>query len=411
MTSLSPDEVADRAGVPPEYVDRLVGLGILEPDETGNLSSTDVQRARIMQLLERSGLPLEGLGEGLRRGVLTTDFMNADTYDRWAALTDTTFEELSASTGVPVDLLTVIREALGYVPPEPGDRMREDEMDVVPLVQLQYEHGFRPAVIGRALRVFGESMRRVAETESDWWRSEVIVPILEAGKGPQELDRVALELSPPMAAASDRALLAIYHGQQANAWVRNILEGLESALTGAGLYEAPERVPAICFLDLTGYTRLTEERGDAVAADLARELSTLVQRRSVLHGGRAVKWLGDGVMFHFPEPERGVLAALDMVETAAQRGMPAAHVGLHAGPVLYQEGDYFGRTVNIAARIADLARPGEVLVSEDVVRASSGDRLTFEEIGPVELKGVSGTLLLFRARRSGTDGSAPAFPA
>jgi adenylate cyclase len=254
-------------------------------------------------------------------------------------------------------------------------------------------------------------MRRVAETESDWWRSEVIMPILESGKGPRELDRVAVELSPPMAAASDEALLAIYHGQQANAWVRNILEGLESALTGAGLHEAPERVPAICFLDLTGYTRLTEERGDAAAADLARELSTLVQRRSVLHGGRAVKWLGDGVMFHFPEPERGVLAALDMVEAAAERGMPAAHVGLHAGPVLYQEGDYFGRTVNIAARIADLARPGEVVVSEEVVQASSGDRFTFEEIGPVELKGVSGSLLLFSVKRSGENDSAPALPA
>jgi adenylate cyclase len=375
------------------------------------LSPTDVQRVRIMQMLERSGLPLEGLGEALRRGVVTTDFMNAETYDRWAALSDTTFEELSASTGVPVELLTVIREALGYVPPEPSDRMREDEMDVVPLVRLQYEHGFRPAVIGRALRVFGDSMRRVAETESDWWRSEVIMPILESGKGPRELDRVAVELSPPMAAASDEALLAIYHGQQANAWVRNILEGLESALTGAGLHEAPERVPAICFLDLTGYTRLTEERGDAAAADLARELSTLVQRRSVLHGGRAVKWLGDGVMFHFPEPERGVLAALDMVEAAAERGMPAAHVGLHAGPVLYQEGDYFGRTVNIAARIADLARPGEVVVSEEVVQASSGDRFTFEEIGPVELKGVSGSLLLFSVKRSGENDSAPALPA
>jgi adenylate cyclase len=89
-----------------------------------------------------------------------------------------------------------------------------------------------------------------------------------------------------------------------------------------------------------------------------------------------------------------------MVEAAAERGMPAAHVGLHAGPVLFQEGDYFGRTVNIASRIADVARPGEVLVSQEVVRKSSTEELGFVEIGAVDLKGVSGSQLLFSAHRS-----------
>jgi adenylate cyclase len=379
----------------------LVGLGILKQDQEGKLSPTDVQRARIMQTLEGAGLPLEGVSEALERGVLSTDFMNAETYDRWASLSDTTFEELSVRTGLPIELLIVVREALGFAPPDPKDRMREDEMGVLPLIQLQYEHGFRPAVIERALRVFGESMRRVAETESDWWRSEVIMPILAAGGGPEALDRVAVELSPPMAAAGDEALLTIYHGQQANAWIRNILEGLESTLENAGLYEVPERVPAICFLDLTGYTRPTEERGDEAAADLARNLSTMVQRHSMRHGGQAIKWLGDGVMFHFPEPAQGVVAGLDMVEAAPRLGVASAHVGLHAGPVLFQEGDYFGRTVNIASRIADYARPGEVVVSEEVVEASKSAALAFTEIGPVELKGVAGAMHLYSAQREG----------
>jgi adenylate cyclase len=400
MTTSWSREVAERAGLPRGFVDRLIDLGILEQDKEGELSSTDVQRARIMQMLESAGLSLDDVGEALRRGVLSTDFMNVETYDRWAAVSDVSFEEMSARTGVPVELLTVVREALGYAPPDPTDRMRDDELGVVPLLQLQCEHGFRPAVIERALRVFGESMRRIAETESDWWRSEVVMPLIDANAGPEALDRAAIELSPPMAKASDKAMLAIYHGQQANSWVRNILAGLESTLESAGLYEAPERVPAICFLDLTGYTRLTEEHGDAAAANLARDLSTLVQQRSVRHGGKAVKWLGDGVMFHFPEPELGVRAALDMVEAAAERGMPAAHVGLHAGPVLFQEGDYFGRTVNIASRIADVARPGEVLVSQEVVRKSSTEELGFVEIGAVDLKGVSGSQLLFSAHRS-----------
>ncbi|MGH8914526.1 MAG: adenylate/guanylate cyclase domain-containing protein [Acidimicrobiia bacterium] len=142
----------------------------------------------------------------------------------------------------------------------------------------------------------------------------------------------------------------------------------------------------MCFLDLTGYTRLTEERGDAAAADLARSLSTMVQQHSVRYGGTAVKWLGDGVMFHFPEPGNGVLAALDMVDAAPDLGLPSAHVGLHAGAVLFEEGDYFGRTVDIAARIADYARPGEVVVSQEVVDASDAEAIHFREIGAVELK-------------------------
>ena len=123
----------------------------------------------------------------------------------------------------------------------------------------------------------------------------------------------------------------------------------------------------------------------------------IVQRSSVAHGGRPVKWLGDGVMFYFREPGPGVVAALEMVDSLKEAGLPPAHVGLHAGPVLFQEGDYFGQTVNVAARIAEYARPGEVLVSQEVVDASEGSHVAFGEIGPVELKGVTSGVRLHAA--------------
>src|SRR4029078_7983520 len=137
-----------------------------------------------------------------------------------------------------------------------------------------------------------------------------------------------------------------------------------------------------------GYTRLTGERGDEAAADLAEVLGRLVSRTANEHGGRPIKWLGDGVMLHFRDPEPGVVAALDMVDGVKSAGLPPAHVGIHAGPVLFQQGDYFGQTVNLAARIADYARPGEVLVTQEVVDAASDSRAIFTEIGPVELKGI-----------------------
>ena len=190
----------------------------------------------------------------------------------------------------------------------------------------------------------------------------------------------------------------MYHGQQARVWTANLIEGFEQMMAQAGLHSRLERPPAVCFLDITGYTRLTQERGDAAAAELAGTVGQLVRRNSVDHGGKPIKWLGDGVMLLFRECSAGVSASLQMVSELSAAGLPPAHVGLHAGPVLFQEGDYFGQTVNIAARIAEYARPGEVLVSEAVAEATSdAGGVTFHEIGPVELKGVAGVLTLLRA--------------
>ena len=130
--------------------------------------------------------------------------------------------------------------------------------------------------------------------------------------------------------------------------------------------------------------------------------------RSIKHGGRAVKWLGDGVMLHFPNPGPGVAAALDMVDGVADAGLPPAHVGLHAGPVIFQEGDYYGRTVNLAARIAGYAQPGQVLVSQALVDLSTGPGLAFTAVGPVELKGVAARPIC--SPRTGRDRPAPASP-
>jgi adenylate cyclase len=395
----SRQEIAHRAGVDPDYVDRLVELGILRPGTGDAFSPGDALRARWVQSLERAGVPLEGMVAAVRDGALSFSFMDVTAFDRFAGLTDTTFHQLSARTGIPLDLLKVVREAVGFAEPRPEDHVREDELSVVPAIELQLAMGFRPAVIERWLRACADSLRRVAETETGWWKTEVGEPLLEGGMGEGEMLEAQADLGSRMAPLSEQALLAIYHGQQEHAWSQSFVEYVEGALEGADLYRRLHRPPAICFLDITGYTRLTEERGDEAAADLAARLATLVRRSSQEHGGQPVKWLGDGVMFYFRDPGPGVLAALDMVEGVATHAIPPAHVGIHAGPVVFQEGDYFGRTVNIAARIAEYARPGEVLVSQEVVDAADAGPVTFTEIGPVELKGVSGTIRLHAARR------------
>ena len=397
-SQFSRQEIAQRAGVDPEYVDRLVELGILAPATGGAFSPGDALRARWLQSFERAGVPLDGVAAAVRDGALSFSHLDVPAFDRFAGLSSTTFRELSSSTGISLELLTVVREAAGFAAPGPEDLVHQHELSVVRVIELELANGFHPVVIERWLRVWGDSLRRIAETETADWRNEVITPLLASGMTAVEMLKVQANLASQLAPLNERALLAIYHGQQEQTWIRETVEQVEDVLERAGLYRRLDRPPAMCFLDITGYTRLTEERGDEAAANLAAQLAHLVRQSSREHGGTPVKWLGDGVMFYFEEPEDAVLAALDMVKLVGSHALPPAHVGIHAGPVVFQEGDYFGRTVNIAARIADYARPGEVLVSQEVVEARNGGPLTFTEIGPVELKGVPGALRLYIAR-------------
>jgi adenylate cyclase len=362
------------------------------------LSPGDVRRLLMAKSLEDAGIPLPDVAAAIQRGALSLDFLDATSFERVARLAAESFQQVSDRTQIPLELLTVIREAVGMAQPSPDDRLREDEMAIVGFIELQLAEGFRPAAIERVLRVQGDSTRRIADAEAAWWNSEVIEPALAAEAGPAEISNA--ELADRIAPVTERSVVAMYHIQQARAWTANIIEGFERLMARAGIRSWLERLPAVCFLDITGYTQLTQERGDEEAAHLASMVARLVQRCSVQRGGKTIKWLGDGVMFYFDDPGQGVRAALEMVDGLAAAGLPPAHVGLHAGPVLFQEGDYFGQTVNLSARIADFAKAGEVLVSQAAADASGGDELLFDEVGHVALKGVAGTVHLLRAHLS-----------
>lgn len=396
MGTYSRDEAASWAGVEPAYLDGLVALGILAPRD-GRFTAGDVRRVLLTRSVEEAGISVEGMAAAMRRGAMSLDFLDAPAYERFAAYAPETYREVSARTGIPHEQLAIIREAMGLPTPSPDERLRADEALVVPFLVAQVAAGFRPAAIERLLRVEGDATRRITESEGAWWVSEVIEPALAAGRG---VDGIAdAELADRISPLAEQSMLAMYHAQQTRAWTANIIDGFEAVLAEAGLHSRLERPPAMCFLDIAGYTRLTEEHGDDAAADIASTVARLVQRTSAPHGGKPVKWLGDGVMFHFRDPGLAATAALEMVEGLAAAGLPPAHVGLHAGPVLFQQGDYFGRTVNLTARIADHARAGEVLVSRELVTLSRDEGLAFHDIGPARLKGVAEPVPLLRAER------------
>jgi adenylate cyclase len=400
MEALSSAELAELAGVTEPEIERLVDLGILVArDGPDPFLAGDLQKIRLAIACERAGLPMDGIASTIRAGRLSFAFMEASPYQRWAVPSGRTYRQVSQDTGVPLETLRESLESMGFAWTSPDDPIREDELEVVPLVQLAVSTGILDrAWMSRVGRAYAEGLRLAAKVENEAYRARFEEPVLESGLGQRKAMELASQLAGDFLPLIDRAMLAIYRRQQELVWTEHQVLNIETALEEAGALGRPERVPAMCFLDLAGYTRLTEERGDQAAAELAGSLAVLVERTSREHRGTPVKWLGDGVMVHFREPAGAVVAALQLVGELPEAGLPPGHAGVAAGPVVVQGGDYFGRTVNLAARIAARALAGQVLVSEQVVEAASPHGVTFVELGELALKGFSTPVRVLEAR-------------
>jgi adenylate cyclase len=400
MGGLTREELAQRAGVPVDFVHRLVHFRIVFVGE-GSFTDGDVRRARFVLGLEQGGVPLDAVGAAVRSGALSLAFFDASSWDRFGALTGKTYRELSAESGLSLDLLQTVRESMGFARPEPDDPVREDELEVVPLLTTILAMGVDPYVLERHVRVWGESLRRIAEADANLYRTQVLAPLLRAGLSWSDVSQATFETTEGIAPLLDPALLSVYHAQSEHTWMANTVEVVEAALEQVGLHRSIHRIHAMCFIDLSGFTRLTEELGDEAAAGMSANLGKLVQRSSHGRGGRPVKWLGDGVMVYFGNPGAAVMFALEMREDIPAADLPPAHVGIAAGALIFQDGDYFGRTVNLAARIAAHAIAGQVLVTDDVVKVTTDPGVEFVDIGAVELEGVSRPVRLHEARRRG----------
>jgi adenylate cyclase len=401
MNGLSAAELADLAGVTEAEVRRLVDLGILVAREgAGPFRETDVPKVRLATACERAGLPMAGIASAIRAGRLSFAFLETPPFRRWAVRSTRTYRQVSQETGIELDTLGAVLESMGFARMGPDEPMREDELAVVPFLRLALSSGiFDLPWLTRLGRAHVEGLRLITTAWGEVYQARFEGPVLASGGDQRTAMEQAAELSIGFLPVGDPALLAIYHRQEELLWTEGLVERIENELEAAGMLGRPGRVPAMSFLDLVGYTRLTEERGDAAAAALAEALAVLVGRSAREHGGVPVKWLGDGVMVHFREPTGAVRSALELVAQLPEAGLPPAHVGVAAGPVVVQGGDYFGRTVNLAARIAARAGAGQVLVSQRVAESAPPQGVRFVELGEQPLKGIARPVRLLEASR------------
>ena len=311
MNALSASGLADLAGTTEAEVQRLIDLGILvaRPGPAPFLA-IDVQKVRLAKACEQAGLPMDGIASVIRAGRLSFAFLEAAPYRRWAVRSARTYRQVSQETGVPLDLLRGTLESMGFARMGPDELIREDELAVVPLLQLGHASGILDlAWLTRVGRTYAEGLRLAANVENEVYRARFREPVLASGADQRTAMELASQLATDFLPLVDQALMGIYRRQQELVWTEDMVEDIETELERAGVLRRPERVPAMSFLDLVGYTRLTEERGDAAAAALAEILAALVNRSSREHGGVPVKWLGDGVMIHHREPAGAVLSA------------------------------------------------------------------------------------------------------
>lgn len=132
-----------------------------------------------------------------------------------------------------------------------------------------------------------------------------------------------------------------------------------------------ERSHTFVFADLVGFTALAELEGDDRALEVVLAMHHRVRALLDGHGGEEVKSIGDGVMLRCGEPRQAVMLGVALVrELAEGGGFPPVRVGIHSGPALSNEGDWYGRTVNVAARLCAVAPGGGVMVSETTRRAA-----------------------------------------
>lgn len=156
------------------------------------------------------------------------------------------------------------------------------------------------------------------------------------------------------------------------------------------------------FADMAGFTALTEAHGDADAAELAARFCREV-RQSLAEDASVVKTIGDAVMVRCMSPESAVALGVGLTgEDMADHGFPQVRVGIHHGPAVERDGDWYGATVNVAARIAGLAAAGEVLLTDAVAAAGPLPAgVVLEDLGPQNLRHVGEPVRILRANAPG----------
>ena len=333
-------------------------------------------RKELLRLLAKDGVSVPEMVDAHRNGALMRVVGERTIRPGVGTLT---LREVADRAGTDVEVAQRILRSLGAITPEPDERTSaEDDIELVECALLLLEV-FGEQTGWALLRRYGNLLERLTEaTSAAVIREHPDISTLHSGS-----EATTARTWSAIAATVPRGgrLLDLASRHQIEA-VRRYFEQ-----AGAGEATAGTFVLGIGFADLSGYTAAShllelQDIGGLVADFEARATDIVAD-----HGGRIVKFVGDAVLFVSNDPDELVAIASVLVEPSGGDGPLQARAGLARGPVLARDGDYFGPTVNLAARLVDVAGPGSVLVDEGLRASLDPDRWEIVTDEPVRLRG------------------------
>jgi adenylate cyclase len=390
---ISLSEAARRSGVPASTLKRWAEEKIV-PVRRGRWTAAAAAQARVVARMRERGYSLEDLKSAGKEGRLAfgfTEELFSESQESYSV------EEAAAETGLEPELVERILVILG-TPAGRRELSREDLAAMRHCARV-LAAGFPLVAFLQLVRVYAQSMRRIADAEVRLFHLYVheplirdAVPELEMAEEMGELAADILPLAAPLTEYLHERYLRFFVEQD----VVGHMEA-DSAIDTAEIELGHVHV-TLCFIDLTGFTRYTEEEGDIEALDVVETFVATVET-TLPRDATIVKTIGDEVMIVSPDPASLTEWAVNFLFRFEQRPQP--RVGIHYGDAVYRDGDYFGSQVNLVHRVVNRALAGEVLVTDAVcVASAAGDRLQFEPIGAVSLKGFPTPTELFVARHA-----------
>lgn len=393
--TISLAEAARRAGVSEATLKRWVAERVI-PVKRGRWTPAAAAQARVVARMRERGYSLREIRAAVRDGRLAFGYVEdliplaADQRSR---------RDASEAVGLDDELVERIMTLLG-VPLANADRLSDDDLEALFIVKRILDTGFPLVALLQMIRVYAQSMRRIAEAEVRLFHLYVHEPLISDGvpalEMAEDMSGLAEQLLPAMAPVTD-----YIHRRYLRHYIEQDVVGHMEDDLGTGRKGAGHVAMAFCFVDLTGFSRYTEEEGDDEALDLVERFFETVEA-TLPAEATVVKTIGDEVMIVCPD-------ALLLTEWAVGfltlfRERPQPRTGLHFGRAVYRDGDYFGGDVNLAHRVVSRALGGEVLVTSSLVdQIGNPEFLSFEPIGGVEMKGFPEPTDLFLASRSRAD--------
>jgi adenylate cyclase len=389
---ISLSEAARRSGVPARTLKRWAEEKIV-PVRRGRWTAAAAAQARVVARMRERGYSLEDLKSAGREGRLAFGFTE-ELFSE--ADGEYTVEQVAEETGLEPELIERILAILGT----PTGRRRglgEDDAAALRHCARVLAAGFPLVAFLQLVRVYAQSMRRIADAEVRLFHLYVheplirdAVPELEMAEEMGELVGDILPLAAPLTDYLHQRYLRFFVEQ-------DVVGHMEAGATReTAEIELGHVNVTLCFIDLTGFTRYTEEEGDIEALDVVENFVATVES-TLPPEATIVKTIGDEVMIVSPDPGSLTEWALEFLTRFPQRPQP--RVGIHFGDAVYRDGDYFGSQVNLAHRVVNRALAGEVLVTDAVCESiAASETLQFEPIGEVKLKGFPVPTELFVVR-------------